>query len=332
MLSSGLKWEDLYPNKKAKPKSIINMFDNIATEHDLEIETNNDSFNSVSVVDKAATKRENSLIDAKTIFGSQISFPTTFKNLDFLLPRPFLLEGCLTLFHTPDKAGRSFILQLFLALMLQYYEQGVIFIDCTNVFPAYELIEATLETRPSIDPQLPIRAVQLSRSFNYHQATETVKEQLEPLLRDGFSYNISNEFADTPKQKFVKPKMVIVAGLSDLYLNQESAQYLEYDQRPPWWSIFELQETIGYLRSLTLKYNSITIISSSSDPRSRNKPLGGRYLGHSSAVIVRLATEGMALYGQLIKHPFVGYRELLIQILKKKGKKRATMPLKSFFN
>jgi hypothetical protein len=214
---------------------------------------------------------------------------------------------------------------------LKYYAEGIVFIDCTNVFPAYELIETTIESNPLIDPQLPIRAVQLSRSFNYHQATEVIKEQLEPLLREGFSYNLTDELTERQEKKFVKPKFIIIAGLPDLYLNKESAQYLEYDGRPEWWSIFELQETIGYLRSLVIKYDCVGILTSSSAPLSKTRPLGGKFLSHSSAVIIKIATEGSAhVYGELLKHPFANYKTVLLQILKKKGKKKASMPLKYF--
>lgn len=325
MIMSDLSWEDLYPNKATKTKSVLNTSPNSLLEHNF----NNDSFQNIACIKKNELETKKLLTSAFSLFTSRTSYPS-FTSLDFLLPEPYLLTGCLTIVHMSDKPSRTFAIQFFIQLILKYYKQGVVFIDCTNIFPAYELIEATLENDPSIDPQLPIRAVQLSRSFNYHQTTETVKEQLEPLLRDGFNYKLTNEFSDEPEIVFVKPKIVIVAGLPDLYLNKESAQYLEYDNRPAWWSIFELQETIGYLRSLTLKYNCITIISASTDPLSKIKPLGGRYLGHSASIIIKIATEGMALYGHLIKHPFVAPKETLLQILKKKGKKRASMPLKCF--
>lgn len=267
--------------------------------------------------------------DAQSLF-QQISKMPTFTTLDSLFPEPFLLTGCLTLLHTPDKAGRGYLIQLFIQLMVKYYTEGVVFIDCTNVFPAYELIEATIEKEPLLDPQLPIRAVQLSRSFNYHQATETVKEQLEPLLKNGFTYNITNEFAETQESRCVKPKLIIVAGLPDLYLNAESAQYLEYDKRPSWWSILELQETLGYLTSLSMQYNCATIITASSNPLSKTKSLGGKYINQSATVIVKVKAEGLALYGELIKHPFMGSKEVLLQLLKRKGKKGAMMPLKYY--
>ena len=85
----------------------------------------------------------------------------------------------------------------------------------------YGLIESTLEMFPDLDPELPIRSLQLSRSFNYHQATETIKQNLEPLLRDEYYYNKENEFGDITKKRFVRPKIIIVAGLPDLHLNRE---------------------------------------------------------------------------------------------------------------
>ena len=130
---------------------------------------------------------------------------------------------------------------------------------------------------------------------------------------------------------YVIPKLVIVAGLPDLYLNQESAQYLQYDGREEWFSIFELNEALGYLRSLTLKYNCITLISSATAPQSKTKPLGGRYLAHTTAVIIKILTDELAIYGELIQHPFTNNRRVLLEILKKKGKKRGTLPLSLFF-
>lgn len=322
--------QEIYPNKENKIQSLID--EDYATYDSMDDSDDEKTACLTRHTPLAFTiePEEKNFKDAFTLYTTKQDFPTS-TSLDLLLLEPFLLSGCLTLLHTPDKPGRAYIIQLFITLMLKYYAQGVVFIDCTNVFPAYELIEATIEKYPLLDPQLPIRAVQLSRSFNYHQATETIKEQLEPLLRDGFNYNVTDTLAENQQTKFVKPKVIIVAGLSDLYLNQESAQYLSYDDRPSWWSILELQETIGHLRSLTLKYDCVTLISSSTAPRSKIKSLGGRYLNQSAAIVIKVATEGMALYGELIKHPFVKNREVLLQILKKKGKKRATLPLKLFF-
>ncbi len=321
-------WKRLYQNKHHKSYILSNTNYKAFTDNELLYEFNPPE--STNETNDIGFKHPIEIFDDAYTLYQQVTKIPTFTSLDLLLQEPFLLSGALTLVHTSDKAGRGFIIQLFISLMLKYYEQGVIFIDCTNIFPAYEIIEATIEKKPLIDPQLPIRAVQLSRSFNYHQTTETIKEQLEPLLRDGFTYNTTNEFSQIQETKFVKPKIIIVAGLPDLYLNAESAQYLEYDNRPSWWSILELQEAIGHLRSLTMKYNCVTVISASSDPLSKVKSLGGKYINQSSTVIIKLKTEGLALYGELIKHPFKANNELLLQILKKKGKKRATMPLKYY--
>ena len=322
--------QEIYPNKENKIQSVINedysIFDDFGN---IDYEQATCLTRHIPLTFNIGPE-EKEFKDAFALYTNIQSFPTS-TTLDALLSEPFLLAGCLTLLHGPDKPSRAYIIQLFISLMLKYYTQGVVFIDCTNVFPAYELIEAAIGKYPLIDPQLPIRAIQLSRSFNYHQATETIKENLEPLLRDGFNYNVTNALAEIQQTNFVKPKIVIVAGLPDLYLNQESAQYLSYDDRPPWWSIFELQEAIGHLRSLTLKYNCITLISASTAPKSKTKSLGGKYLNQSAAIIIKLATEGMAIYGELVKHPFAKNREILLQILKKKGKKRATLPLKLFF-
>ena len=330
MVASSWNWQDIYPNKQNKVQNTFNLnYNELRTDNQLE-KNFEEIFTENSIFKRPLPKKINNFNDAFSLYKNRELFPT-FTSLDFLLPKPYLLTGCLSLIHTPDKPGRAYLIQLFLKLMLKYYSQGIIFIDCINIFPAYELIESTIEMDPLLDPQLPVRAIQLSRSFNYHQTTETIKEQLEPLLRDGFSYNTTDSLAETPEKKFVKPKLIIVAGMSDLYLNRESAQYLEYDGRPAWWSIFELQEAIGYLRSLTLKYNCVTLISSSTASLSKSKSLGGKFLNNTSAVIAKLTTNGFALYGELIKHPFAGYNEKLLQILKKKGKKRATMPLSVFF-
>ena len=328
MASVDWQWQDVYPNKTTRNQLETNPVNQNISDSELDFEDQN--FEGLySRIKKHTDVNTNTLRDAYSVYKDKQYFPTSTR-LDFLLPEPHLVPGCLTLLEYADKNSRSFVIQLFIRLMLKYYEQGVLFIDCTYIFPAYELIEATIDYNPLIDPQLPIRAIQLSRSFNYHQTTETIKQQLEPQLREGFYYNVTDSLAEKQEKKFVKPKIVIVAGLPDLYLNKESAQYLEYDGRPPWWSIFELQETIGYLRSLTLKYDCITIISSALDPRSKIKPLGGRFLGQSAGVIVKIVTEGLELNAELIKHPFIKERTIPVMILKKKGKKRATMPLKYF--
>ncbi|MFV2015196.1 MAG: hypothetical protein ACC656_07210, partial [Candidatus Heimdallarchaeota archaeon] len=253
----------------------------------------------------------------------------TYTALDRLLPYPFLLSSSLTVIHTTDKLGKSFLTQeLFIKLILKYYTQGIVFIDCTNVFPAYELIEATIDMNSLLDPQLPIRSVQLSRSFNYHQATEVITEHLEPLVRDGFPINLDDKNEDYTVN--IKPKFVILAGLSDLYLNQESSQYLGYDGRPEWFSIFELQHALGFLKSLAIKYSLIPIITTSTAPLSNTKPLGGSFLTHSSSQLIKISSEGNGLYGELVKHPFAKSKRVLLQLLRMKDKKYISRRLASY--
>ena len=120
--------------------------------------------------------------------------------------------------------------------------------------------------------------------------------------------------------------------MPDLYLNYESSQYLGYDGRPEWFSIFELQQTLGFLKSLALKYNLIPIITASTAPLSKLKPLGGSYLTHSSSSLIKLSSEGNGLYGEIIKHPFQKPKKILLQLLRKKGSRYANKRLISYFS
>ncbi|MHA2366180.1 MAG: hypothetical protein ACXAC7_19625 [Candidatus Hodarchaeales archaeon] len=255
---------------------------------------------------------------AKKIYEEKKDY-LTYTSLDRLFDKSGLLEGCLAVIHTNGPAGRIFFQRLYLQLMLHYYSQGVIFIDCNCSFPAYELVQATQDFDPDLDPQLPLRAVQLARCFNYHQTTELIHEHLEELLR-------KRETQKSPLKGSGSP-IVIISGFSDLYLNEESAQYSGYDSRPEWWPIHELQQSIGRLKALALKYQFIPIITTSSAPKSSSKPLGGRYIGHSAGILINLQTERNSLFGDLIKHPFLAPQRKLLQILKGKYKKKATMPL-----
>lgn len=256
----------------------------------------------------------------------------TYTSLDLLLGEPFLLQRTPTLIHTADKVGNTYIRQLMIQLILHYYNEGVVFIDCTNVFPVTEVLEATEEQMPDIDPQLPLRAVQVARAFNYHQATEVLTEALPRLCEEGFRFTTEphywlDPFFDPPTRHIATPRLVIVAGLPDLYLSQEATQYLGYDGRSEWYSILELQKAVGALKALAMRHNFVPIITASTAPKSYVKALGGSYLTHSAGVVASVRREGRALYGHLLKHPFSPPRKRLLQLLREKRRKRATLPL-----
>lgn len=315
-----MQWNDIYPDKSSnidfQPRNELE--ESYTTELDKQnAQVDSSAYNPRYHHFETAYKQ---YLDIKPY--------STYTKLDNLLPKPFLLSSSLTVLHANDKPGKGFLIHLLIKLILKYYSQGIVFIDCTNVFPAYEIIEATVNMDSFIDPHLPIRAIQLSRSFNYHQTTEILTEHLEPLVRNGFTYSNPN----SENQIHVKPKFIIITGLPDLYLNQESAQYLEYDGRPEWFSIYELQHAIGHLRMITQKYDLISLITSSTAPKSKLKPLGGSFFTHSASTLIKIFTEGNGIYGDLIKHPFAKPKSLLLQLLRPKNKKITSRRLSSFIS
>lgn len=194
----------------------------------------------------------------------------------------------ISLIHTL-KGARS-MRQFFVEFILRFYQEGIVFIDCANIFPAYEIVQAAMD-RGILDPEEPLQKVMMARCFNYFQVTQLITELLEEELKKG-------------------TRIVVISGISELHFSSEAAQFLSYDKQDPSYAIFELTKALGKLKSLTLKYDLNVLMTTSTAPKSIVKALGGTYLHHISTNIFRLENCSTMLSFDIIKHENQEAKEL----------------------
>ncbi|MFX0062289.1 MAG: hypothetical protein ACFFC7_08900 [Candidatus Hermodarchaeota archaeon] len=191
--------------------------------------------------------------------------------LDELIPEGVPLSS-LTLIQgeLPHSILRSLITKLTVGLLLTNPKFNIAFIDGANLFPYYEI--AKEGRRRGKDPSVFFKKIQLSRAFNFHQMTEILINNLPRLIRNNPSIRI-----------------VLVPQISSHYFSKEALQYLQYDNLSiEESSLLELTQAVGILKSLVLHYDLLGIMTTSSAPHSRHKPLGGTYLAHSACPIIRV--------------------------------------------
>lgn len=185
-------------------------------------------------------------------------------------------SGSLTLIQgdLPSSILRTLVTKLAVGLLLAN-DIDIAFIDGANLFPYYEI---SLEVKKrGFDPLIILDRIQLARAFNYHQVTEILTNRLPQLL------------VENPRIR-----IIFVPQISSLYLSKEALQYLEYDKLTVKSSLQELTQAVGKLKSLTLQHGLLGIMTAASAPLSRQKPLGGTFLAHSSNQIIRVvATSGV---------------------------------------
>lgn len=219
--------------------------------------------------------------------------------LDRILPNG-IEEGIITLVHAPESA--RFYLPLYIELVLQYYnKRPIYFIDCNNLFPVYEIIESA-GARGIFDPHEPLDNVMISRCFNYHQMTELIDQHLEPAIIKLVEW-----------EQVDPPPLIIVAGVSSLHFSQEAADYLRYDKKPPWWCVFELQQSLHILKNLSMRYRLPILLTTASFSQESLKAQGGSFLMHTAQAVVKLEETGAGVYGTLIKHPSYPSQRILLQ-------------------
>ncbi|MHA2102647.1 MAG: hypothetical protein ACW981_04430 [Candidatus Hodarchaeales archaeon] len=237
--------------------------------------------------------------------------------LDRILPNG-IEEGILTLLHAPESS--RFYLPLYIELVLRFYnKRPIYFIDCNNLFPVYEIIESAVARRIP-DPHEPLNKVMISRCFNYHQMTELIDQHLEPAIVELVEW-----------ERVDPPPLIIVAGISSLHFSQEAADYLRYDKKPPWWCVFELQQSLGILKNLSMKYRLPILLTTSSLSQQSLKALGGTFLMHTAQAVIKIEETGAGVYGTLIKHPSYPSQRVLIQQPMTTGGE-SYQPLENFFS
>lgn len=260
-----------------------------------------------STMDRQDFKPEdltNSLIDNAKYYQYPCRFETAYQLhkrirpcltntlLDRLLGMPGLLEGAIHVFHTNSKYGWHFLYELYMELILRYYNEKVVYIDTNKSFPAYQIVEHTTKLNPySSDPHQILRQIIVARPFTYHQMNELVERHLPGILESNIGH-------------ITKPRLILITKLGDLYLNQQSAQYLAYEKRPAYYSILDLQMMLGKLKALALEHQIPVVITTSTANKSWIKPMGGTFFTHSAAVLIRLYVYENRLLADLIKHPF----------------------------
>ncbi len=214
----------------------------------------------------------NDFISAEEVhLRMQNGFRSGFPQLDELLGLYGLYAGSLTLIQgdLPRSILRSLIIKLTVNLLIANPGVDLAFVDGENLFPYYEL---SLEVRKrGFDPLAILDRIQLSRAFNYHQMTEILTKQLPQLI------------AENPRIR-----IVLVPQVSSQFLSKEAMQYLQYDKLPATESLYELTQAIGRLKSLILQHDLIGIMTAASAPNSKQKPLGGTFLAHTAATIIRV--------------------------------------------
>ncbi|MHA2224150.1 MAG: hypothetical protein ACXAC8_03025 [Candidatus Hodarchaeales archaeon] len=181
-----------------------------------------------------------------------------------------LYPGSLSLIQgeLPRAISRFLLTQLTVSLLSNNPGTDLAFVDGANVFPYYNV---SLEAKKrGLDPLAILDRIQLARAFNYHQVTEILTKKLPKLINAN-----------------PKIRIILVPQISSLYLSKEALQYLGYDKLTATSSILELTQALGKLKSLTIQYDLIGLMTAENAPRSR-KPLGGTYFAHAATDIIRV--------------------------------------------
>jgi hypothetical protein len=179
----------------------------------------------------------------------------------------FLLQGSIN-----RKLLRLLVTNLSIGLLTANEPAEIAFVDGANIFPYYEI--STEARKRGYDPLVILDRIQLARAFNYHQITEIIVNRLPALLK-------------------AKPdlRIVLIPQISSQYLSKEALEYLEYARLTPGeGSISELTHAVGMLKSLALEHNLIVIMTADSADNSQTKGLGGTYLSHSAATVIRITS------------------------------------------
>lgn len=182
-----------------------------------------------------------------------------------------LYPGSLTLIqgNLPRTIVRTLITQLTISLLLTNAWGELAFVDGANLFPYYEISQEA--RKYGLNPLAILDRIQLSRAFNYHQMTEILSKKLPQLLE-------TNPI-----------RIVLIPQISSLHLSKEALQYLEYDKLTATSSILELTQAVGRLKSLSLEYDLVGIMTAESAPHSNHKALGGTFLAHTATDVIRVA-------------------------------------------
>ncbi|UCE14986.1 MAG: hypothetical protein JSV04_07355 [Candidatus Heimdallarchaeota archaeon] len=170
----------------------------------------------------------------------------------------------------PHSLLRPLITQLTISLLINNPRVELAFVDGANLFPYYEISQEA--RKYGLDPLAILDRIQLSRAFNYHQMTEILFKKLPQLLE-------TNPI-----------RVVLIPQISSLHLSKEALQYLEYDKLTATSSILELTQAVGRLKSLSLEYDLVGIMTAESAPHSNHKALGGTFLAHAATDIIRVTT------------------------------------------
>lgn len=224
------------------------------------------------------------LVPATTLDTTRIA--THIPVLDRLLDGG-LLPGLLTVIHS--NYGARSLKNLIIRLLKQCCD-GAVVIDASNQFPAISLARWARQKRKK--PHEVLSKFKVLRPFNYHQCTEAALKYLEIEVQNHPS------------------RLLVVLGCPDIYLSDEAAKNLSYDQRKPTFALLELHQTLRTIQSVTMKYGLGTILTTGRALNSRDKPLGGPFLRASAGIVIRVKQEGIQTDYILDKHPFLPPREI----------------------
>ncbi len=230
------------------------------------------------------------LVPATTLHTAKM--PTRVPILDRLLDGG-LLPGLLTIIHSNH--GAHSLKNLIGRLLEEYAHEGAVVIDGTNQFPAIRLARWARQQRKK--PQEVLSKFKVLRPFNYHQCTEAATKYLE------------TEVQNHPS------RLLLVLGCPDIYLSDEAAKNLSYDQREATFALLELHQALRTIQSLTMKYGLCTIITAGSIYR---HPLGGPYLRTSAGVVIRCHQGASHWEYTLDQHPFLPPRSISQPLISKK--------------
>ncbi|MFQ5979869.1 MAG: hypothetical protein ACE5OZ_17195 [Candidatus Heimdallarchaeota archaeon] len=225
------------------------------------------------------------LVSATTLYPTA-KIATHVSVLDRLLDGG-LLPGLLTVIHS-NHGARS--LKNLIIRLLKQGREGAVIIDATNQFPAIQLARWARQQRKK--PQAVLSKFKILRPFNYHQCTEAALKYLE------------KEVQNHPSQ------LLLILGCPDIYLSDEAAKNLSYDQRTPTFALLELHQALRTIQSVTMKYGLGTILTTGRAPGSLDKPLGGPFLRASAGIIIRVEQVGIDVEYTLDKHPFLASRKI----------------------
>ncbi len=173
----------------------------------------------------------------------------------------------------------------------------VIIIDSANMIKLEQITENCYEL--DLEPEEVMDRIYITRAFNSSQTYDIIMNQLESF------------FARIPA------RTLLVAGLPNLYIEEGlTGEGLQ-----------QISHMSSKIMKFTLQREIFTLISTSSSPKSKNIPAGGRSLASNSQVHIQVEESKSYIRYILAKHPQYPVRNITRNLPQQTGD---TLPLSYF--